>query len=354
MLFTGTAKAGSTVTAPTDTVIENYYYYAAHENNVNTGKVSIDAVTHLHMYYNRTVHDYTVQYLEAGTNKELAEEKVVYDLKWGTIATELADDENVAVNFDIYQVYGDAEKSLEISVDETENVITFYYTEKRVTLNYAVVGPDGTVNLDGTADFGKVEPNSESLQILSGKASGAKATAEPAYKFVGWYDNAKCEGDVLSTEATFVPTKKDGELWDDGTTYYAKFEYNLTSLTIVKDGAEEYKDIDPNQSFIFDIYDGDTPVTTVTVNSTTGLRVVVDGLTVGKQYKVIEKTDWSWRYHCTGWEYTGSNATVTGAGNEASITLGLDGTITFTNTRGNEQWLDGDSWCNNIFGVPKG
>ena len=351
MLFTGTAKAGSTVTAPTDTVIENYYYYAAHENNVSTGMVSIDAVTHLHMYYNRTVHDYTVQYLEAGTNKELADEKVVNDLKWGTIVTELADDENVAVNFDIYQVYGDAEKSLEISVDETENVITFYYTEKRVTLNYAVVGPDGTVDLDGTADFGKIEPNSESLQILSGKASGAKATAEPAYKFVGWYDNAKCEGDVLSTEATFVPTKKDGELWDDGTTYYAKFEYNLTSLTIVKDGADEFKDIDPNQSFVFDIYDGDTDtlITTVTVNSTTGWKVVVDGLTVGKRYKVTEKTDWSWRYNCTGWGYKGSNATVTGANNVASIELGLDGTITFTNERSNEQWLDGDSWCNNIF-----
>ena len=24
-------------------------------------------------------------------------------------------------------------------------------------------------------------------------------------------------------------------------------------------------------------------------------------------------------------------------------------TITFTNERGNEQWLDGDSWCDNRF-----
>ena len=122
-------------------------------------------------------------------------------------------------------------------------------------------------------------------------------------------------------------------------------------MTIVKAGAEAYEDIDPNQSFIFDIYDGNTLVTTVTVNSTTDWKVVVDGLTVGKQYTVTEKADWSWRY---GYKSVAvKNATITGnVTNGAQITLGLDGTITFTNIRSNEYWLDGDSYKVNIFGRP--
>ncbi len=343
MLFTGTARNGAEVTSPTDTVIENYYYYAEHSGNVSTGTVSIEKVTHLHMYYNRTVHDYKVQYLEYGTNKELADEKVVEDLKWGTTV------EENAIDIPNYEVYGDEKKSIEISVDETENVITFYYVEKRVSIYYVAVGPEGA------NDFGTVTPGKESLAVITGVASGSVATASGnAYKFVGWYSDAACTNKI-GDAATYVPTKADNALWVDGTTYYAKFEYNLTSLTIVKTGAEAYTDIDPNQSFIFDIYDGNTLVTTVTVNSTTGWKVIVDGLTVGKQYKVVEKTDWSWRYDECEVSFpigldgaTGDNSAMVKLTANASINK-----VTFTNKRSNEQWLDGDSWCNNIFSGPK-
>jgi hypothetical protein len=145
---------------------------------------------------------------------------------------------------------------------------------------------------------------------------------------------------------------------EEGTTYYAKFEYNRTSLTIVKsfvkNGADAYKDIDPNQTFIFDIYDGTTLVTTVTVHSATGWKVTIDGLTVNKKYTITEKTDWSWRYDFDSWEFvTGGDIDATGSNNGATITLGATGNvITFTNERSNPYWLDGDSWCDNIFDGP--
>ena len=41
--------------------------------------------------------------------------------------------------------------------------------------------------------------------------------------------------------------------------------------------------------------------------------------------------------------------TTTGSTNGAAIKLGENGTITFTNERKEVKWLDGDSWCNNIF-----
>ena len=163
-----------------------------------------------------------------------------------------------------------------------------------------------------------------------------------AYKFVGWYD---VDNKLLSTNAKYVPEKVNG--LNVAATYYAKFEYNLTSLTIVKSGAEDYKDIDPNQTFIFNI-NGNGVNIDVTVHRDEGgnWKTVIDGLTVGATYTITEKTDWSWRYNCTGWSHDKGGS---GIGNVATITLGLDGTITFTNTRPEEKWLDGDSWCDNIF-----
>ena len=336
MLFTGTAENGANVTAPTDKVIPNYYYYAEHAGNVSSGTVSINEVTHLHMYYNRTVHSYTVNYLEAGTNNVLATQKVLNNIKWGTPITEYA------IDINNYQVYGLSEQSFEISINDTMNVINFYYTEKRVNVNYVAVGPEGATN------FGTVTPDSESLAIITGTASGSVATpSSNLYKFVGWYSNAACTEEV-GKNATFVPTKNATDFWE-GTTYYAKFEYNLTSLTIKKEG---WEDIDPNQTFIFNVKGDDGVNLDVTVHGNGS--VTIDGLTVGETYTVTEKTDWSWRYTNNGVvneeDATTVTITDTAVANGAEFTLNPTGNvITFTNTRSQNQWLDGDSWCNNIF-----
>lgn len=131
----------------------------------------------------------------------------------------------------------------------------------------------------------------------------------------------------------------------------------FTSLVIEKAGAEA---IDPNQSFIFNVVEVDAngnPIdnTTVTVTVHENGSITIDGLLVNRSYMVTEDTSWSWRYTFSNWVYKSSDADLAKSGttNNAIITLGSkNNVITFTNTRSIIWWLDGDSWCNNIFKNP--
>ena len=226
------------------------------------------------------------------------------------------------------------------------NVITFSYTERVVDLNYVIVAPDGTV-YRANQTWGKLTSFGESVKVSTGKANGSTTSVESnVYKFVGWYSDPECKTRI-SDKVTFVPTKEDGTLWGDGTTYYAKFEYNLTSLKIQKQGHDP---IDENQTFLFRITDEEGFELTVTVHGNGS--VTIDGLTVGKKYKIVEISEWSWRYTNDGVVENATTVTITdtAVANGAEFTLNPTGNvITFTNERSNPYWLDGDSWCNNIF-----
>ena len=218
--------------------------------------------------------------------------------------------------------------------------LKMYYVETEVTIRYEVAG-----NVGGT-----VSVSGEKLGAQYGVPAGSIAIAADGYKFVGWYSHWDClDSQWLSDDPHYKPTKAETALWADGTTYYAKFEVSTTTLTIVKDGVVGFGTVDLNQTFIFNIK-GNGVNLDVTVNSKNGWSTTIDGLTVGATYTVTEKTDWSWRYQCEGW----THGTASGKGNVATITLGLDGTITFTNSRPNIQWLDGDSWCDNVFNAFNG
>ena len=69
--------------------------------------------------------------------------------------------------------------------------------------------------------------------LSSDKAQGSTATANTNYRFVGWYSDAACT-DLLTTNSSYTPAKPTDGVWVDAT-YYAKFEYNLTTLTIRKE-----------------------------------------------------------------------------------------------------------------------
>lgn len=329
-LFQSKAEINSSVAAAILTV-ENFSHNPNVSGTVLSGKIEKDKILELHVYYDRNPYNYKVQYLEEGTLKVLAPEKIVTGSLWESFVAEKY------ITIPNYTLSSDAEVTIQIrkdTADPTVNIITFFYTENKVTINYEVVGPAGATN------FGSVLPESETVKVSTGKANGSTASASSnVYKFVGWYSNEACTGEPLSTDPKWVPTKEDGTLWADGTTYYAKFEYNLTSLTIKKEGSQA---IDVNQSFIFNI-NGNGVNLDVTVHGNG--QVIIDGLTVGQKYTITEKSGWSWRYDCVSWTH-GSDS---GNGNVAEITIGLDGTITFKNVRKTDKWLDGDSWCNNIF-----
>lgn len=89
---------------------------------------------------------------------------------------------------------------------------TAKFVEQKATINYVAVGN------------GSVTPATEEVNMVTGEAVGAAATAtENVARFVGWYDNAACEGTALSTDAAFAPELPSGG-WEETQTYYAKFE----------------------------------------------------------------------------------------------------------------------------------
>ena len=122
----------------------------------------------------------------------------------------------------------------------------------------------------------------------------------------------------------------------------------MTSLTIQKAGYSEYENVDPNQTFLFRV-EGEGVDLIVTVHGKN--PTTINGLKVGSQYKVTELTDWSWRYKFSKWAFdSDAVASEEGNTNNAKVILGSkNNTITFTNTRDEVKWLDGDSWCTNIF-----
>ena len=212
---------------------------------------------------------------------------------------------------------------------------TFYakFVENTAQLNYVVVPPEGVE----ATDCGTVTLASETVPIATGTAQGSTAAAaSTTYKFVGWYSDAECTT-LLSTEANYQPTKADGTLWGDGTTYYAKFDWNVSTLTINKSGMEE------GESAIFTVTattadaDGNSEKT-FTVVVTNGSSVTIDGVVINTGYTVTEQNSWTWRYTTTS-PVTG---TIAPTGSTAS----------FTNTKTNYQWLSDESIEVNTFNSP--
>ena len=118
----------------------------------------------------------------------------------------------------------------------------------------------------------------------------------------------------------------------EAATYYAKFEYDVADLTIIKQGCEG---IDENQSFIFNVTGADGYSKRVAINGNSS--VTITGLKIG-DYTVTEVTGWSWRY--------------TPGGDSQTITLQptVENVVTFANSRTGLKWLGGDAYNKNIFG----
>lgn len=206
--------------------------------------------------------------------------------------------------------------------NQTNIICTNTYPNPKVTIRYEVAIGSGTVT-----------PGSE-LVAMNTNAVGSTAAAADGYVFSGWYRDEACT-DLVSGTATWGPTNVTADA-----TYYAKFVRDVFDLTIRKSGAAV--DIDADQSFLFRITGPDGFFLDVAVNGNGS--VTVRELPVGN-YSVMELTDWSWRYEIDGAATDTNELTIT----EAEAAAGAV-TVTVTNERKHAQWLDGDSFLENVFG----
>ena len=254
-----------------------------------SGELTADGLE-LNLYYERNSYPYQVRYLEEGTSKVLAD-PIDKTGKYGEVVSESA------IDITNYQAVTPTPQTLSIRIEESQteaklNIITFYYREKEATINYQVVGPDGC---------GTLSPTSEALKVISGRAYGSTPTANENFRFVGWFTDEACMNSVTETQVDsnnkFTPAKSENDVWVDGTTYYAKFEYALKDLTIRKIAPDDTDS--QNQTFIFNVKGNSNDNRTKDIDMTVTIKgsgsVVIKDLPVGN-YTVTEDTNWSWRY----------------------------------------------------------
>ena len=291
------------------------------ENSTREGKL-ISGGMHLQLFYTRNSYNYVVNYLDVNGDPML-DSKEDSD-KYESVITE------TAPSIIGYEIVGESIQTIIIRQEESDqpqlNIINFYYQEKVAQFTYVVVGPEGS---------GTVSLPSESTTACSGQTNGSKAEANEGFCFVGWYMDEACKIPVDEAEGildgtTFTPVKKDGAYI--GRTYYAKFYYNVTNLTISKTGDA---DIDENQSFLFRIYSEEKGVD-LTVAIVGNRSVTVTLLPVGT-YTITELTGWSWRY------------TPESAEKEVTVVYNQDNSVSFTHSRTGLYWLDGNNNRENQF-----
>lgn len=319
--------------------ISGYHYteikYFINGVQVADSMISSDGVTltvdglSIELYYVPNEYPYQVRYLEQGTGKQLHEPKNATG-KYAQSVTESA------IDIENYTKVAPTSATISIRIEEDSvaklNIITFYYTENTVTLNYAVASGSGT---------GSVVPQTETFKVATGTAQGSIAVADSGSKFIGWYYDSACTSavpsDWVDENNRIVPAKPDGG-WINGTTYYAKFERSLAELTVAK-AFENGTAVDSEQVFVFNVVGTDTANSTVNVTVTVKGKgsVKVSDLPIGN-YKVTEVTDWSWRYVPVG-------------DTEQSVYLDGSKTVTFTNKLkdGGDKWLDHNASANNVF-----
>ena len=280
----------------------------------------------LNLYYDRNEYPYEFRFVEKDSNPE----KQLADSVTGS-ARYQAQVTQTAKTIPGYTLASTENQAIHIAIEDgtaaVKNVKTFYYTEKTVEIKYVPVGPAGAQN------FGSVDPTSETVKIKTGTAAGSTPTAGDGFKFAGWYKDEACTEPV--TGANWIvgnvikPQKENG--MNIATTYYAKFEYDVADLTITKEGCSA---ADQDQAFIFTITgpDGYRNQAVIKGNGS----VTIKGLKIG-EYTIHEESGWSWRYSC--------------ADQKVTLKGGADviNSVTMSNSRGNDKWLDNSASADNIF-----
>lgn len=269
----------------------------------------------------------TIRNWKEGTNvtqiTTVCDENVYYDdfaFTSGILGGDGQENVGAYVQFDLY-----VKKTA-----STEEPTTEGPTKETVNINYVPVGPAG-------ASFGSVDSASETVMVKSGTAVGSTPTANPGFKFVGWYKNEACTeavnagwvtGNMLKPDKTKnYGTAESPVMGYEAATYYAKFDYAVADLTIKQVG----EIADENQTFIYVVTGGDLPESGIKVAVNGNSSVTIKNLKIGS-YTVTEETNWNWRCGTTGGS---QDITLQGAQTNE---------VSFTNNASNFKWLSGNAY----------
>ena len=218
-----------------------------------TGKLTAEGLV-LNLYYDRIEYPYEFRYLEQGTDTVLAESvtgKALYEATVSGRAKEIPG----------YTLVSPETQVIKIGIEESEtpvkNVKTFYYTQNTINITYVAVQPTGAGNtLDNYADN-----NVKVITDTTVKGSTPIPNA-PTYKFVGWYTDEACTIPVdpswVDKDNKLIPQKEKigtDEKNNDvmgyvAATYYAKFDLDVTTITVHKKVEGNFADKSANYRFV--------------------------------------------------------------------------------------------------------
>ncbi|MBO7341140.1 MAG: hypothetical protein J6U87_00490, partial [Clostridia bacterium] len=277
------------------------------------------------LYYDRVNVNYTVNYLESGTNKVLYTQKIGTGIFGGQVAERAPGLTHLG-----YTLVGDELKQLHLSSNAEMNIINFYYEESIYSLKYQIVGSEGG---------GGLSIGSENVNAVSGQPNGSTPRINKGYKFMGWFLDEACshpvpEAWVNPTTLQLIP--QSSGVWTANATYSARIIPDVSTLTITNAGTA---DIDEGQVFIYRIQGVSANVADIdiTVTITGNGSVTIADLEIG-DYTVTAMTDWSFRYEVV---------------NETKeISLAVDGkqnVINYGQVRYIRQWIDGNHSITNLF-----
>ena len=230
---------------------------------------------------------------------------------------------------------------------------------EEVEIKYQVVGPENCGTLDSESErlllpttgieIGAAGESSSAAGdelYLSGDrvvAIGAAPTAAEGFKFVGWYKDEACTQPVDESwvsDDKLIPgkTKNYGTaeapaMGYEAATYYARFENETASLTIIRQRSSE--ETNENQHFIFDVTGTNGYCKRVVINGNSS--ITIKGLVAG-EYTIKEVTGWSWRYR------------MDDSSKKITLQPAKDGTVDFSSPQNEQERLSGDAYRKITFG----
>ncbi|MBQ8137386.1 MAG: Cna B-type domain-containing protein [Clostridia bacterium] len=119
--------------------------------------------------------------------------------------------------------------------------------------------------------------DAEGVNPVTGTPRGSTATPNPGYTFVGWYADEACT-QLLSTNATYVPTKSSSQWWIDGTTYYAKFVEDSVTLRFIAEDNVDHVELVTDAGDVIFVQGNGTKEMSVGVSKLNGPAVTVRGV----------------------------------------------------------------------------